>query len=92
MLDMLSYRPDYNFSKYIQRHFFSLLEMKSESFEQFLGTCSFAINKPFKCDWPYDKDYIQFTNHTCYLEDQFLSDKFTVPMDEIMNLNKEINQ
>lgn len=57
ILDMLAYRPNYNFSKYLNKHIYTLMEMRSASFERFLETCSFRINKPFRCEWPFSKDF-----------------------------------
>lgn len=56
MLDMLSSKPKYNYSKYLMRHFYKLLEMKSESFYKFLSICTFKIDRFFKCSWEYNKD------------------------------------
>ena len=76
MLDMLSCRPDYNFSKYLQKHFYTLLEMKSLSFEKFLSGCTFSIAMNFKHEWKFSKDTRQFAYHSSYLDEDFLNENF----------------
>lgn len=56
MLDMLQKRPQYNFSKYVQKHFHKLFEMNSVSFERFFEGCTFKIGLSFKNSWAYQKD------------------------------------
>ena len=48
MLDMMSYKSNYNFSKYIKKHFRELLEIGSNSFLAFLNTCTFEIKQYVK--------------------------------------------
>jgi hypothetical protein len=45
MLEMLSYKENYNFSKYIRRHFYELLDLHSQSFVNYLDTCYFDIKQ-----------------------------------------------
>eukprot|EP00347_Sterkiella_histriomuscorum_P019266 403342303 len=90
MLDMISSRPKYNYSKYLIKHFYKLLEMKSESFSKFLSICTFKIDRFFKCQWSYQRDERQFSNHTSYIEDQFLQDQFKVSKEYIADIYKEM--
>jgi hypothetical protein len=43
MLDMLSYNPNYNYSKYLQKHIYELLNMQSDSVRNYLNSCTFEI-------------------------------------------------
>jgi hypothetical protein len=83
MLEMLAARPYYNFSKYIQKHFYTLLQMKSVSFEKFLEGCTFKISLSFKNIWKFPRDNRQFAYHTSYLDDNFLTSNFSLDDSEL---------
>ena len=90
MFEILNIRPRYNYSKYIQKDFYFLLQLNSQAFLKFLGNCTFKITKFFKAPWKFGKDFEEFSYHTSYIDDEAFKKWFEISPNHMMNLYKQI--
>ena len=79
MLDMLSQvQPKYNFSKYLQKHFLTFLDLNSLYFDQFLASSTIKLNVDSrrKYMWRFNQNQKHLGFHTSYLEENLLNNYF----------------
>jgi hypothetical protein len=99
---MLSIRETYNFSRYLERHFYTLFKLQSDSFLNYLSKCTFKLSLSIIYSWPdsYEETSMDETPssmlsayHTSYLDEDFLRNTLSITTKEIKysNFKKEEN-